>query len=575
MTHLDPVAPHVFRRAVRAVRAGDLAQIVQDDMTAKVGRARAQTWEATFVLWMIVALEGGASDLHLTKAQTVADRLSDKQCEEIGLRRPVPYSQMESALADLADAMEETVDQATGEVKPARLSVSLTEFATRLVSQVLPASLRRRATLAMDSTDFETWHRRRSWASHMKPDDAPDALPEDDFDAGRKGGSNEPGWPLTRADGRLQHTWDPDACEGYRTGKNRNRKSTFVGWDAHLITQVPEQGGAAEAHLVVGVALAPAGSYKADAGLDLLDAVTRLHGKPEIVLVDRGYSYAKQECWALPLAERGIEQVFDLHTTQRGARPGPIPGTIWLDGAVFVDGLPNNLRSLPGYRLGMSAEDKAQLAEQYDNRAAWAFSTMGGPHPTRSTQRMRGPAQAGRVRCANNPRSKRLDPGTRPTTKCVKGTPCACGKTLTLPREEMAQVRQADLFGTTAWKASYGRRSGVESLNASTSLHHGKVGRGSTRVLGTRRNGILLAFLLAAVNVHILLARYGYDISNPPPEGTEITPLPSKSKALHRRLPFKRRPRRTKSRPPGSAPPTTATRWASPHSTQKNMTNAD
>lgn len=220
------------------------------------------------------------------------------------------------------------------------------------------------------------------------------------------------------------------------------------------------------------MALAPASSYKADAGLDLLDALERLGHKPEVLLVDPGYSYAQQEAWALPLAEREVEQVLDLHPNQRGTRPGPIKGTVWVDGGLFVQNLPKDLRSLPGYSLLMTREEMALLARRYDERRAYAFSTMGGPDPQRGTQRFRGPALAGRVRCANTPWSLRADPGTRPTTGCVKGQACACGRTLTLARDEMAQLRQSDLFGTTAWRASYGPRSAVESVNASVSEHH-------------------------------------------------------------------------------------------------------
>lgn len=44
--------------------------------------------------------------------------------------------------------------------------------------------------------------------------------------------------------------------------------------------------------------------------------------------VDRGYCYLKPEHWARPLDEREVQQVFDLHPSQRVQHPGPIPGTI-------------------------------------------------------------------------------------------------------------------------------------------------------------------------------------------------------------------------------------------------------
>ncbi|OLT19010.1 hypothetical protein BJF80_13205 [Serinicoccus sp. CUA-874] len=562
MKQHDPVTKYVFRRAVAAVRGGDLASVVQQDMTSTVGRTRSQRWDAMFVLFMVAAIEG-CGDLHLTSVHEVSDRLSRKQVEQIGLRLPVTYSQVESAVSDLADAMTEQVHPETGEVQETRLSLSLTDFMTSLVSQVIPRSLRGRATLALDSTDYEAWSRRRSWASHMRADDAPGSLPEPDFEPPKKRAVNEPGWPKPGHDGRLQHTVDPDARDGYRSGKNLARKGIFSGWDVHLATHIPEHGGQAEAALTQAVCLAPAGSYKAAAGVEVVDSLVRAGMAPETLLVDRGYSYAKQDAWALPLVERDVEQVFDLHPSQRGTRPGPINGTIWVDGGLFLDHLPKDLRDLPGYSLGMTATAKAQLAQTYDRRQPWAFTPMGGPHPERGTQRFRGPALAGRVRCVNISRSMRLNPASKPTTSCRKGETCACGRTLTLAREEMAQLRQRDLFGTTAWRASYGRRGGVESLNASLSEHHGHLRRGSTRVLGTHRTGILLGFILAATNVRILMACYGYDIGNPPPEGTEIKSQPSTSQALHRRLPFKRRQRRAKSRPPGSGPPRSGPRLGS------------
>ncbi|OLT25485.1 hypothetical protein BJF82_12785 [Kytococcus sp. CUA-901] len=98
MKQHDPVTKYVFRRAVAAVRGGDLASVVQQDMTSTVGRTRSQRWDAMFVLFMVAAIEG-CGDLHLTSVHEVSDRLSRKQVEQIGLRLPVTYSQVESAVS--------------------------------------------------------------------------------------------------------------------------------------------------------------------------------------------------------------------------------------------------------------------------------------------------------------------------------------------------------------------------------------------------------------------------------------------------------------------------------------------
>ena len=82
--------------------------------------------------------------------------------------------------------------------------------------------------------------------------------------------------------------------------------------------------------------------------------------------------------------------MLDLHTTQRGTRPGPLPGTLYLDGGLFLDALPKNLRDLPGYSLGMTGQEQTDLAARYDQRIPYAFTPMGKPDRERGTQRYRG-----------------------------------------------------------------------------------------------------------------------------------------------------------------------------------------
>uniref|UniRef100_UPI001ABFD698 hypothetical protein n=2 Tax=Streptomyces TaxID=1883 RepID=UPI001ABFD698 len=94
-------------------------------------------------------------------------------------------------------------------------------------------------------------------------------------------------------------------------------------------------------------------------------------------------------------------------------------------------------------------------------------------------------------------------PHTRPTSNCRPDN-CACGKTITLSPEQMAWTRQRHIWGTTTWAADYGRRAAVESGNAEIKTHRLHIDRGFTRVLGTTKNSVLLAFALAGLN-HTLL----------------------------------------------------------------------
>lgn len=447
-----PVDGLTFARACAMVMGQNWTAAVASGMRARTGRPRLHAWEPIFVILQITALEGFGS-LLLTDAARVAQRLTPEQQERIGLTAPVEYAHIESAVSDLSQALSETVDPKTGEVFAPRLSLTLSALMSGIASDFIPVSIPATATQSIDSTDYETHYRRRSWRHHMKPDICADALPEEDF-IPAKTEVNEKGWPRTGHDGRLQHTVDPDARDGYRAGKNLARKSVFVGWDLHTATDTPDLGADALPPLFRALALAPAGSLKAESGLAVVDALAASGNSPETVLVDRGYSYSKSEYWARPLDQRGVLQVIDLHASQRVQHPGPIRGTIYLDGALFTDALPTHLRDLPGYSLGMTKQEKAALAARYDERARYAFSTQGKPDHNRGTQRYRGPALTWKVRCPNTPRSMRRAPASRPTTRCTPGTPCACGVTVTLGPDDYMQTRQRDLYGTTAWKAS-------------------------------------------------------------------------------------------------------------------------
>lgn len=554
----DPIATHVIRRALAAVRS-DVCAIVQEALTSQVGRPRVQTWRVLLVLMMIAALEADGS-LMLTKVNRVADRLSHKQRRLIGMERDTNYSQVDRALTTLAAAVEPTVDTETGELTPPRLGMDLDTFATFIVSGVIPDHLKKRRDVAIDSTDYEAHSRRRSRGRAIGPDLPEDSLPESG-PVRRPRGANEQGYPKVGADGRLRHSHDPDAREGYRSGKNFNPKGIFIGWDLHFATCVPEDNVERLAPLTIGFSIRPAGSYKADSGLAVLDALEHDGRLPQKVLVDRGYSYLTTDRWAAVLGRRGVEQVFDLHATQRGVRPGPMPATIFVDGSLFIDALPERLRNLPGYQIGDTAEEIAEKAALYDQRLPYLFARQGRPDLDRGTQRVRGPALTDRVRCPNNPKSLENDPATRPTLKCAPGG-CSCGVTRTLGPDDYLNLRQEHAYGTTAWKKDYNRRNHVESYNASLRHHHSRLDRSSTRVLGTVKTGILLAFLIAANNIQVLIDAYEWDPGNPVIPGRDVTWRPSRKRTAAKR-PFAPRPRRKHQRR-SPAPPAEPTKWRVP-----------
>ncbi len=549
----------LLRRAQHLIDASGLLPAAEAILHAPTGTPRLFPARALLTGLALHALR--QEEMHLTKVTATLSQLSPSAQQALGLAdlgdEGVSYRMVWHAYDRLVTALETgtlTVphnhpgpfaDYRTGELLCPRdcpqATITPDAFQQRLLAASIPAGVTLSSSVAIDSTDYETWARRRSWST--TPDVDPDHLPteprkkssgKDGKDGKRdRHPANEPGWPRTGHDGRAQNTLDRDARDGYRSGTNLTPGGIFCGHDLHLAVNARTLGAEEVPFLIRGMRLSPAGSHKGQAGLATLDQ-TRQHDasraqQPAVrdVLIDRGYSYCTPRSRAHPVRLRGIEPVFDLHPNQRGTHPGPVAGTVVIDGTVFTDALPEQLHDLPGFRIGMPREEKLALHARYDQRAVYAFT----PHSARDSdgyQRLKGPALAGRLRCPNAPASLRL-PHIRPTTGCRHGTPCGCGKTLTLPPDTLAWTWQRHIWGTTDWARDYGRRAAVESSNAEIKIHRAHLDRGHTRVFGTLKNAILIAFTLAAVNIH-LLRDWHAKRRRPDPWATllgETTPAPT------------------------------------------------
>lgn len=91
-----------------------------------------------------------------------------------------------------------------------------------------------------------------------------------------------------------------------------------------------------------------------------------------------------------------------------------------------------------------------------------------------------------------------------PKTRCVKGEPCICSITFTLGPEDDIKLRQRDLWMTTKWKASYGRRNMAEQGISQARVHAGKLVRLYTQVRNRAGQGIAAAFSLFGTNLKII-----------------------------------------------------------------------
>ncbi|SEE25049.1 hypothetical protein SAMN04490220_7139 [Rhodococcus jostii] len=78
-------------------------------------------------------------------------------------------------------------------------------------------------------------------------------------------------------------------------------------------------------------------------------------------------------------------------------------------------------------------------------------------------------------------------PQSVPTTSRKPGTPCGCGRTITLDDADDPDMRMPFQHGTLAWEAPYHRRVGIESLFADLKKNRLGVHRGYFRGFGIRR----------------------------------------------------------------------------------------
>lgn len=499
------VAEAVFRRS-------GLEQALQYSLGSSTGRPPEVSWRTLLVICIVHGiLKDG---LLLTDIEQTGHELYEAGLLPAVRKGGVSYDQIRKHLRRLTIALaDESVrdhnhfwlDRRTGELRdcpagcPGGTVIDLRTFSALLLRASVPPGAAQTTSFAIDSTDIETWAARRSW--RRRPDVV---TPEEHDDTAQLGSDRDSfGFPRVGDDGRLQHSIDPDARTGYRSGKNLAPKGNFLGWDFHLVVAVPEYGGAPVPHVALAMSLAPAGSLKSEPALSAVDAMVSVGHPVSTLLSDRGYSYLKPEHYALHLVARGIDSVHDLHTKQLGVHPGPITGTIWVDGWLYTSALPKSLRELGNRTLQMTAGEKAELAEQFDKRRPYAFQWMGRPDPRTGARRMRGPALKNKVRCVNVPATSRTD-YNRPTTTCKRGEACGCGATVTVEVEDQAWTRQARPWGSTEWAASYGRRNAVELYNSELKHHRAHLARGYTRVLGTAANHVLLTFALVGLNIRIL-----------------------------------------------------------------------
>lgn len=494
--------PWQFGRVVELLKRCEAMKFVHQAFEQRAGAKRVLPADAFLAAALLTPMLG--LDMHMTMLLATIRGWTPEQRAVVGFDpdAQISYKMVTGAFEKLRTACDESSDPRWDAGTVAQ------DFLTTSVCFEPPPT-----AVAIDGTDICTW----ASMSNANPivDAHPDAPPPPDSSAAppdptnphaKVRGRHRPPAPIG-PDGRWIYSGDPDARIGWRSPKF-GQTMYFLGYEAHVVTDAPGPDGVPVPRVVRSLHLVPAGSHRGAAGLIALERIGGVPAPCEI-LCDRAYNYTRAETFALPLISKGHTLIVDLHTSQYGTHPGPIPGTMWIDGTLYSTCLPAGLiESLP-ITLCMSDEERERAQEQRRLRKPWAFVPHGPRRPDGS-RRYRGPGVAGSVRSPLVPKSMRKGYDV-PTARCDRlgpGKECGCAKTVTLHDEDYPNIRMPFQHGSAEWFASYYRREHIESLFGDLKFNRLHERRGFFRIFGLTAHRLLVGFTLTAMNLMMLREWY-------------------------------------------------------------------
>lgn len=395
---------------------------------------------------------------------------------------------------------EPWVDPATGEVLeadafPKDQQSSFDVFINWVIAAAIPDGLPSPEGIAVDGTGVEAYATRK-WPQHRKMRHSKEKPKSGNGLAKSANAAKKQEWISADSSARM----------GYKTPTENHPNEMFFGYEAHFGVDATPKGFIDAPRVIRSFVFVPAGSSKAAAGLSAVDNAMKTAGERNrltTVYADRGYSMLAAVNWQLPLWSRGLRQVMDLAKNQRGERPSPHLGTVFIDGGLFTSALPQILRELPSPSEANSELEKSDRAKRIDERSHFAYRPLGARNPENGHQRFKGPVNSNKLFCPKHPESVRLA-YDNPETTCTSESDCGCKGSVTLTPDEYARESQWPLFGTTAWCELYGARNAVESFNADVRTNKLSWRRGYVKAFTRSRNALLLALSLASLNFRII-----------------------------------------------------------------------
>ena len=472
MLHSGPELSRLLMEAEALVDESGAAVVVEQllaETAEKSGRPRELPVRTLFVAQQLLAFEG---DHFLVSVPKLLNHLDAATKRRLGIyRRTVTYRQVQHLFAVIAAVTYDATDESEAGY------LQFDQLTNAIATRGAHAEAADTTSLALDASDIPSWGTSRYRFAY-----------------------DEQGTYI----GNELHVTDVDAH--WRSKDNPEGKVSFFGYDLTVAVGVREENGPAVPLAVKAMRFRGATHKTMAMGLACVGDAAAKRGVLGDVLMDRGYTMSNDsKDFILPVRALGGEPIFALRDNQVGS-PGTIRGAVIVDGRPYSPSMPKKLHRIKQVKHTETYQPNPDVVAEYEAaikaRSVYALVPHGARRPN-GAQVYMCPAAAGKLRCPLVASSALLALGTMPAAnppaKARPDTVCS-SKFRTFTAEELP-LSQRHIFGSTAWRKSYSRRGEVERHFARTKDHSQEnIRRGSIRVMGLAKVGLLISFSLASIN---------------------------------------------------------------------------